>query len=105
MRANGFYQFMNKDGELKACRAEFESTGIKEDDGHVIWRRIKNGKPTNTFAVQNRPNMPWAIGRWFLKMNGGVVIEEHPELKVETDKSRTMTDSEYIELLKSQYYC
>ena len=38
MTAKGFYQF-EKDGELKTCPCIwFESTGIKTEEGKIIWR-------------------------------------------------------------------
>ena len=107
MRINGFYQYTNKDGEVKKVRnVKFESTGVKDlGDGHVIWRKIdKNGQPTNIFAEQFIPNMPWAVGKWFIRLNGGMILERHPELKVETEKSKTMSDSEYIAYLHSTYH-
>lgn len=102
MKATGFYQY-TKNGTLKTTKAVFESTGVKMEDNHVIWRKIKDGKPTNVFAEQFQPNMPWAFGKWFIKLNGGTVLEQHPELKVETNTSKAMTDSEYITFLKEAY--
>ena len=104
MTATGIYAWV-KNGELKKKSGVFESTGVKLDDGKVLWRRIKDGKKTNLFCEQVRPLVPWAHGRWFMKMNCGVVLEEHPELKVETERSKTMTDAEYIQFLKDTFEC
>jgi hypothetical protein len=85
MTISGFYQF-EKDGQVKTCRnVKFESTGIKwADDGKVIWRKIsKDGKRTNKFAEQFRPNVPWAFGIWFCKISTKTVLDKFPELQIE----------------------
>ena len=102
MIVNGMYQWV-QDGELKCCRSAFQSTGLKTEDGKVIWQKLHNGKRQNIFAEQFRPNVPWATGRWFMKMNGGIILEQHPEFKVETERSKTMSDAEYIQYLKNTF--
>lgn len=95
-----------KNGELHRVRARFESTGChdKYESGKVIWRKLRaDGKPSNTFAIQCVPNVPWAMGKWFGKMDGGWVLENFPQLKQETEKSKEMTDEEYIAYLHSRY--
>lgn len=82
MRINGFYQY-EKDGVTKTCKAKFESTGIRLENGKVLWQKIKNGKLVNRFAEQFNPNMPWAYGKWFQKLDTETVLAEHPELRVE----------------------
>lgn len=59
MTVKGFYQW-EKDGEVKtAMGVRFESTGVKTDNGKIIWHKIsKDGKRTNKFAEQFIPNMP-----------------------------------------------
>ena len=106
MIANGTYEWI-KGGERKRCHATFESTGIKDElTGKVLWRKFsKEGRPQNIFAEQFRPEVPWAVGRWFVKMNGGVILEMYPQLKVETERSKSMTDAEYIQYLKDTYEC
>lgn len=79
----GFYQF-EKDGEVKTFRnIKFESTGIKLDNGKIIWRKIaKDGQRTNKFAEQFQPNVPWAFGTWFTKISTEWVLNAHPELEI-----------------------
>lgn len=103
MKVTGFYQRTVK-GEIKTTKnAHFESTGIKEN-GKVIWRKInKDGTPSNVFAEQFQPDVPWAFGKWFCKIDGGYVLEKHPELKVETERTSQMTHQEYLEFLHSTY--
>lgn len=104
MKANGIFEKMTEQGEIKRIRATFESTGIKED-GKVIWRKLsKDGKPTNVFAEQFQPDMPWAVGKWFLKVNSAVVLRKYPQLKIETEKSKLMSDDEYLQFLDSRYF-
>ena len=82
MTVKGFYQY-EKDGEMKVCaNVKFESTGIKLENGKVLWQKIKNGKRTNRFAEQFNPNMPWAHGKWFQKLNTEAILSKHPELRV-----------------------
>lgn len=81
MKVKGFYQF-EKNGETKTCRAQFESTGIRLENGKVLWQKIKDGKLVNRFAEQFNPDMPWANGKWFLKLDTDAVLKEHPELRV-----------------------
>ena len=83
MTARGFYQF-EKNGEIKvAGNVRFESTGIKEN-GKVVWRKIsKDGKRTNKFAEQFQPNLPWANGKWFQKLNTEEIVTKYPELLIE----------------------
>ena len=84
MILRGFYQF-EKDGAVKTARnVRFENTGVKWENGKVIWRKIsKEGKRTNKFAEQFEPNMPWAIGKWFIKVDTEAVQHSHPELMIE----------------------
>lgn len=104
MKLNGIFEKMTETGERKRVRSTFESTGIKED-GKVIWRKIKkDGTPSNIFAEQFEPNVPWAVGKWFLQINSAVVIRKYPQLKIETERSKTMTDEEYIQFLDSRYF-
>lgn len=105
MTVTGFYQKTNEQGEVKAIRnVRFESTGIKEN-GKVIWRRLyKDGSPSNIFAEQFNPNVPWKVGKWFLQINSAPVLRKYPQLKLETEKSKTMTDEEYLEFLNSRYF-
>lgn len=103
MRLTGFFQKI-KNGEIKTYKnVTFESTGIKDcmyENGKVIWRKInKDGTPSNVFAEQFQPNVPWAYGKWFIKVDSGSILEKHPELKVETETSKNMTDAEYIQFL------
>lgn len=104
MTIAGFYQRVYK-GELKTTRnARFESTGVKNEYGKAIWRKInKDGTPSNVFAEQFHPDTPWAVGKWFCKIDGGCVLEKHPELKVETERTAQMTHEEYCEYLHSTY--
>jgi hypothetical protein len=105
MKIRGVFEYMAQ-GEQMRCYSRFESTGIKLEDGKMLWRKIsKDGRQTNIFAEQFIPNVPWAQGKWFLKLNAGTILEKHPELKVETDRSKTMTDSEYIQWLKESFEC
>lgn len=105
MTLTGYFQKMNEHGEVKTFKnARFESTGIKED-GKIIWRKLnKDGTPSNNFAEQFEPDMPWAFGKWFVKINSAIVLSKHPELKVETERSKTMSDEEYLEFLNSRYF-
>lgn len=108
MQRTGYYRKANENGEVKTFRnVTFESTGIDHpyEKGHKIWRRIKkDGTPCNEFAVQFQPDVPWAMGSWFCKIDGGWVLNNFPQLKVETEMSKTMTDKEYKEYLSSRYY-
>lgn len=108
MTRTGYFQKMNEDGEVKKYRnVTFESTGIDSpyERGHKIWRKLnKDGTPSNVFAIQFQPNMPWAFGNWFVMIDGGYVLETFPQLKVETERSKTMSDAEYIEFLHSRYF-
>ena len=104
MVVSGIFQKMTESGEVKNVRARFESTGIKEH-GKVIWRKLnKDGTPSNVFAEQFEPNVPWAVGKWFIKVNSAVVLRNYPQLKVETEKSKTMSDEEYLQFLDSRYF-
>lgn len=104
MRANGIFERINEDGQAKRSRATFESTGVYED-GKVIWRKLnKDGTPSNIFAEQFEPNVPWAVGKWFCKRNSADVLRSFPQLKVETERSKSMTDEEYLEFLDSRYF-
>lgn len=104
MTLNGIFERMTEQGEVKRSRAIFESTGIKEH-GKVIWRKLnKDGTPSNIFAEQFEPNVPWAAGKWFLKLNSASVLRAYPQLKVETERSKTMTDEEYLQFLDSRYF-
>lgn len=104
MTVNGIFERMTEQGEVKRSRARFESTGIKEH-GKVIWRKLnKDGTPSNVFAEQFEPNVPWAYGKWFCKVNSAVVLQAYPQLKVETERSKTMTDEEYLQFLDSRYF-
>ena len=106
MAVTGFFQKMNEQGEIKTFKnARFESTGIKEN-GKVIWRKInKDGTPSNIFAEQFRPDVPWAYGKWFVKVNSAIVLRNYPELKVETERSKAMTAEQYLAYLGSRYFC
>lgn len=104
MTVSGIFQRTTESGEVKNTRTRFESTGIKEN-GKVIWRRInKDGTPSNVFAEQFVPNVPWAVGKWFCKINSAYVLRTYPQLKVETEKSKSMTDEEYLTFLDSRYF-
>lgn len=106
MIVNGFYEKRDAEtGEIKRYRnCRFESTGIKFEDGHVIWRKIKkDGTPLNVFAIQFIPNVPWAIGKWFVMVDGGEILRQYPQLKVDTEKSISMTHDEYCKFLSSTY--
>lgn len=108
MTAYGFYKYTNKDGEHKTIRnAKFESTGVQIPDmqNHVIWRKFdKLGRKTNIFAVQFIPEVPWMVkGKVFVKISAAEVITKHPELKVETEASKTMSDEEYIQYLRESF--
>lgn len=108
MRQTGFFQKRDVEtNEVKRYKnVRFESTGFKFDDGHVIWRKLNNdGSPSNIFAIQFHPNVPWAFGNWFTMVDGGVILEEHPQLKVETERSKTMSHEEYCKFLSSRYAC
>jgi hypothetical protein len=108
MKRTGYFKKMNENGEVKKYRnVTFESTGIAHpyENNHKIWRKInKDGTPSNVFAVQFQPSVPWAFGSWFCMIDGGWVLENYPQLKVKTERSKGMTDSEYIAFLSSQYY-
>lgn len=106
MTVTGFFQKMNEHGEIKTFKnVRFESTGIKSN-GKVIWRKLnKDGTQSNIFAEQFKPNVPWAYGTWFIKVNSAIVLRKYPELKVETKRSKTMTDEQYLSFLDSKYYC
>ena len=104
MIVNGIFEKMTERGDVKRTRSRFESTGIKER-GKVIWRKLNNdGTPSNIFAEQFEPNVPWATGKWFIKLNSACVLREYPQLKVETEKSRSMTNEQYLEFLDSRYF-
>lgn len=104
MIVSGIFQRMTEDGTVKNTRTRFESTGIYEH-GKVIWRRIyKDGTPSNIFCEQFEPNVPWAVGKWFCKLNSADVLRMYPQLKVETERSKMMTDEEYLEFLDSRYF-
>lgn len=108
MTRTGYFQKVNENGEVKKYRnVMFESTGVDHpyEKGHKIWRKLhKDGTPTNTFAIQFQPNVPWMVGSWFCVIDGGCVLEKYPQLKVETERSKTMTDIEYIDFLHSRYF-
>ena len=99
---------MNESGEVKRYRnVTFESTGVDNpcERGHKIWRMInKDGTPSNVFAVLFQPNVPWAFGNWFCMIDGGWVLTKYPQLKVETERSKTMSDKEYTDYLSSNYF-
>ena len=104
MTVQGIFQRMTEQGEVKRSRARFESTGIKEN-GKVIWRKLnKDGTPSNIFAEQFEPDVPWVNGKWFIKENSAYVLRKYPQLKVETERSKTMTDEEYLDFLDSRYF-
>lgn len=104
MIVNGIFQRKVENGEVKNTRTRFESTGIKQH-GKVIWRRInKDGTPSNIFAEQFEPNVPWCVGKWFIKLNSAEVLRSYPHLKVETERSRSMSDEEYLQFLDSRYF-
>ena len=109
MTKKGFFRKVNENGEIKTFKdVMFESTGVDHpfEKNHKIWRRIKkDGTPSNVFAIQFKPDLPWAFGDWFIMIDGGWVIREFPQLKIETEISKTMTDQEYIDLLSSKYFC
>ena len=106
MTVTGYFERMNEQGEVKRYKnIRFESTGIKNHYGKVIWRKLKkDGTPLNIFAEQFVPNMPYIVGKWFIVLNGADVLRNHPELKVETERSATMTDEQYLEFLDSRYF-
>lgn len=105
MIVNGIFQRIVESGEVKNTRTRFESTGIKNMYGKVIWRRInKDGTPSNIFAEQFEPDVPWAVGKWFVKVNSAEVLRRHPQLKVETERSKMMSDEEYLQFLDSRYF-
>ena len=105
MTVNGIFQRMTESGEVKNTRTRFESTGIKNEYGKIIWRRInKDNTPSNIFAEQFEPDVPWAVGKWFVKVNSADVLRKHPQLKVETKNSKAMTDEQYLEFLDSRYF-
>ena len=70
----------------------------------VLWRKVsKDSTKKNIFAEQFVPNVPWAQGKWFVKLNAGVILEQHPELFVDTPKSLTMSYEDYIQYLKDHF--
>ena len=97
---------MNEHGEIKTFKnVRFTSTGIKEN-GKVIWRKLnKDGTKSNIFAEQFKPNVPWSYGKWFIIVNSATVLRNYPNLKVETERSATMTDEQYLAFLDSRYFC
>ena len=104
MKVEGIFERLIENGEVKRTRTIFESTGIKEY-GKVIWRRLnKDGTPSNIFAEQFDPNVPYVVGKWFVKINSADVLRKYPQLKVETERSKTMTDEEYLAFLDSRYF-
>ena len=106
MLVTGYFEKMNEQHEVKRFKnIRFESTGIKNECGKVIWRKLnKDGTPSNIFAEQFVPDMPWVVGKWFAKVNSATVLRKHPQLKVETERSKTMSDAEYLEFLDSTYF-
>lgn len=104
MVVTGFYQ-RGKNGTIKTTgNVRFESTGIKDDYGKVIWRRLrKDGTASNEFAEQFNPNTPWAFGKWFTKIDGGWVLQKYPQLKVETERSKEMDHDAYCRYLSGTY--
>ena len=108
MRKKGYFRRVNESGEVKNFRdVMFESTGINHpfEKNHKIWRKIKkDGTPLNVFAIQFQPDLPWVCGDWFVMIDGGWVISQFPQLKIETEKSKTMTDDEYIAFLSSKFF-
>lgn len=108
MKRTGYFRKYNENSEVKNYRnIQFESTGIDHpyENGHKIWRKLnKDGTPSNVFALQFQPDVPWMYGNWFIMIDGGWVLENFPQLKVETERSKTMTDKEYIEFLHSRYF-
>lgn len=107
MTKTGYFRKVNENGEIKNYRnARFESTGIDHPfERNKIWRKInKDGTPSNVFALQFRPDVPWMFGDWFVMIDGGWVLENFPQLKVETERSKEMSDAEYIEYLHSRYF-
>lgn len=104
MKVNGIYERLDENGKVKRTRAVFESTGVYEG-GKVIWRKIKkDGTPSNIFAEQFEPDVPWAVGKWFAARNGAEVLRSFPQLKVETERSAAMSDEEYLAFLDSRYF-
>lgn len=107
MTKTGFYQKLDVNtGDIKRYRnCKFESTGIKfEDDPHIIWRKLnKDGSPSNVFAIQFIPDVPWMVGNWFTMVDGGYILSKHPELKVETERSASMSHDDYCKFLTSTY--
>lgn len=104
MRVTGIFEKMTENNEVRRTRSTFESTGIY-DHGKVIWRKIhKDGTPSNIFAEQFEPNVPWATGKWFCKIDSSIVLRNYPQLKVETKNSASMTDEQYLEFLASRYF-
>lgn len=108
MKRTGFFRKTNENGETKTYRnIQFESTGIDSpgERNHKIWRKLnKDGTPSNVFALQFHPDVPWAYGNWFIMIDGGWVLSNFPQLKVETERSKTMSDKEYIDFLSSRYF-
>ena len=104
MTAYGIYQKTCENGEVKKMRATFVTTGIKEY-GKAIWRKLnKEGKPTNIFAEQFDPNVPWAMGKWFIQISSARILTDYPQLKVETEKSKSMSDEEFIKYLENTQF-
>lgn len=106
MIVTGFFRRITKDGEpVDRANARFESTGRTYEDGKVIWRKIaKDGTRTNIFAEQFNPRMPWIKGKWFIKVDGGVILRQYPELKAESENAKKMTHEEYCKFLSDNYY-
>ena len=63
---------------------KFESTGVQLENGKMLWRKIdkKTNQRTNKFAEQFRPDLPWAYGTWFLKIDTEWVLNKYPELEI-----------------------
>lgn len=106
MTVRGFYRRVDQNGEIKNSRdVKFENTGYKFDDGKVIWRKLgKDGSKLNIFAEQFNPELPWMVGKWFCKVDGGAVLREHPDLKVESERTASMSHEEYCAHLSANYY-
>lgn len=107
MTKRGTFKKRVASGEIKNyANVCFENTGINHpyENDHKIWRKLKqDGRPSNVFAIQFRPNVPWMTGNFFVMIDGGWVIKNYPQLKIETERSRQMTDEQYIEYLSSTY--
>jgi len=106
MKVTGFYQMISKEGEIKRYRGiSFESTEKKFSDGKVIWQKVgKDGSRHNVFCEQFIPDVPWLPrGKWFIEVDAGWVLQEYPTLKVETERSKSMTDKEYTDWLSKSF--